>query len=1126
MNNRYKKVHILLVLAGFLLFGSSFCFSSNLVEWGYMDVDSKKITSYNFVTIAVGGYHSLALKSDGSIVGWDGNNYNQAAPPAGNDFIAIAAGGEHSLALKSDGSMVGWGNNDDGQATPPVGNDYTVIAAGDHHSLALKSDGSIVGWGANYEGEATPPTGNNYVAIAAGWYHSLALKSDGSIVGWGSNSYGLRTPPSGNNYVAIAAGLFHNLALRSDGSIVGWGSNEYGQATPPEGHDYIAIAAGGFYGLALKSDGSIVGWGRNNSGQTISPPGNSYVAIGAGYDHNLALRSDGSIIGWGSRVILSEDRDYIDISDGLSCRLALRADGSIVGWGRNTIGQATPPAGNNYVAIAAGDQHGLALKSDKGIVGWGDNRYGQSTPPTNKYYVAIAAGGDHSLGLNYFNGVDGWGNNDYGQITFPVPGFIGYISIAAGEDHTLALKSDGTIFGCGKNNYGQATPPAGNNYVAVAAGGDHSLALKSNGSIAGWGWNCAGQATPPAGNDYVAIAAGGRHSLALKSDGSIVGWGHNDYGQATPPAGHNYVAIAAGLYHSLALKNGLAVLMPNGAEIWNSGTTRSIQWKKFGYINMPEVKIEYSINNGQEWNYIDTAANTGSYNWLVPEVNSYQCLVRISDASDSSKSDTSNNLFTILNIISQVPNEYPSIWAAINEAHAGDKIIVATGRYRENINFGGKNIILTSIDPTDSSVVEATIIAGGGVDTTVRFSGAESSECELRGFTITGGSGPGLDGAGINGVNTLAGISYCYITGNTAANKGGGMKGVSGSISNCRIVGNTSGDLGGGLAGCMGTISNCIIAGNTAKNVGGGLNNCDGAIVNCTIANNSALAGGGVKDCDGAITNCIIWGNGSIAINNSTAPTYSCYPGASGGGNIASDPCLVDAANGDYHVRGDSPCIDAGDPSSDFSREPEPDGGRINMGAYGNTQEATSKGDLALAEYNLMGKNRIDRTLFDYVYKVRLANHGAEALCNIGLELLDASSNVTIMDPAVGFDMIEAGESAISGDSFTIRVDRSQAVNVATISWRANYEACPGGASATQVFTSNIVLESEDNPGGGQLAGDITGDGEVDLKDLARLAGQWLGAPVNPSADIAPEPGGDGVVNLRDFDALAESWEQ
>ncbi|HMX29772.1 MAG TPA: RCC1 domain-containing protein, partial [Blastocatellia bacterium] len=58
---------------------------------------------------------------------------------------AIAAGDFHSLALKSDGTVVAWGNNVSGQTTIPGGlSNVTAIAAGDFHSLALKSDGTVV----------------------------------------------------------------------------------------------------------------------------------------------------------------------------------------------------------------------------------------------------------------------------------------------------------------------------------------------------------------------------------------------------------------------------------------------------------------------------------------------------------------------------------------------------------------------------------------------------------------------------------------------------------------------------------------------------------------------------------------------------------------------------------------------------------------------------------------------------------------------------------------------------------------------------------------------------------------------------------------------------------------------
>ena len=206
----------------------------------------------DFVAIAAGAYHSLALRAEGSIIGWGYNNYGQALPPAGNDFVAIAAAGDHSLALKADGSIVGWGNNTSGQATPPVGNDFVAIAAGGWHSLALKSDGSIVGWGYNSYGQATPPPGNDFVAIAAGEFHSLALKADGSIVGWGDDSFGLAAPPMGNDFIGIAAGAYHGLAMQTDGSIVGWGDDFFSQATPPAGSGFIAISAGYYYSLALK----------------------------------------------------------------------------------------------------------------------------------------------------------------------------------------------------------------------------------------------------------------------------------------------------------------------------------------------------------------------------------------------------------------------------------------------------------------------------------------------------------------------------------------------------------------------------------------------------------------------------------------------------------------------------------------------------------------------------------------------------------------------------------------------------------------------------------------------------------------------------------------------------------
>ena len=62
------------------------------------------------------------------------------------------------------------------------------------------------------------------------------------------------------------------------------------------------------------------------------------------------------------------------------------------------------------------------------------------------------------------------------------------------------------------------------------------------------------------------------------------------------------------------------------------------------------------------------------------------------------------------------------------------------------------------------------------------------------------------------------------------------------------------------------------------------------------------------------------------------------YDGLTPGvGALTSNPDFADAS---LHLNADSPAIDAGDPASPYSNEPAPNGGRINMGAYGNTTSA------------------------------------------------------------------------------------------------------------------------------------------------------------------------------------------
>ena len=121
-------------------------------------------------------------------------------------MIAIATGEVHTLALKSDGSVVAWGLNDFGQTSVPAGlTGVTAISVGATHSVALKSDDNVVAWGNNGHGETDVPVGlSNVTAIAAGYFHTVAMTADLSV------SYG-------NQAVAQASGP-RTLEIRNSGT--------------------------------------------------------------------------------------------------------------------------------------------------------------------------------------------------------------------------------------------------------------------------------------------------------------------------------------------------------------------------------------------------------------------------------------------------------------------------------------------------------------------------------------------------------------------------------------------------------------------------------------------------------------------------------------------------------------------------------------------------------------------------------------------------------------------------------------------------------------------------------------------------------------------------------------------
>jgi len=269
---------------------------------------------------------------------------------------------------------------------------------------------------------------------------------------------------------------------------------------------------------------------------------------------------------------------------------------------------------------------------------------------------------------------------------------------------------------------------------------------------------------------------------------------------------------------------------------------------------------------------------------------------------------------------------FTTIQAAIDAAADGDTIIVRDGTYT------GPGNTLRSENGPHRCIVDA--------DTAGRcfsFTSGEGADTVLEGFTITGGRG---SGAGVYCVDSSPVIKNNVIVENWALSVGAYCNG--GGIycerSSALIVNNT-----------------IVENGTTGERIGCGSSTWGGR-------------GGGVYIVDSpvTITNCIIRGNiadeGNPQVFGSPSIRYSNVEGGfPGDGNIDEDPLFADPFHFDFHLLSSygrwtehgwvadeesSPCIDAGDPASDYLREPGGNGERVNMGAYGNTPQASRGGYL------------------------------------------------------------------------------------------------------------------------------------------------------------------------------------
>ena len=260
-----------------------------------------------------------------------------------SQIIQVSSGGYHTLALTSDGIVLSTGSNKDGQRDTRGWDRVSKIAAGIEHTVALRQDGTVYAAGRNTEGQCNVGNWRDIIDIDTQHWHTIGLKSDGTVVAAGTDSYGATDVAGFRNIVALSAGEYHNLLLDNNGRVYASGSNIYGESDVSGWSDITAVDAGYNHSVGLGRNHRVVAAGRNNCGQCDVGNWRDIVAISAGGKHTVGLRSDGTVVAVGSNEFgqcnVSGWRNVVYISAGYSATIAVTADGEVLATGWNEYGQ-------------------------------------------------------------------------------------------------------------------------------------------------------------------------------------------------------------------------------------------------------------------------------------------------------------------------------------------------------------------------------------------------------------------------------------------------------------------------------------------------------------------------------------------------------------------------------------------------------------------------------------------------------------------------------------------------------------------------------------------------------------------------------------------------------------------
>lgn len=468
----------------------------------------QNLTNPKSISVSINNF-GCVVTNDGNIVCFGNNDTGQCSVPSGLTAAnQVSCGYDHTVALLTDGSIIGWGATALGtglngtqviqQQISSAGLTATKVEAGAQHALALLSNGDVVAWGRNESAQLSDPnvywTWPKYPGFPSTWgggyntqgnslyqyYQDRSSIYDGSARLYRCASATLNKRGDGCESPNASGLTAHWLwtsggatmspaSLLASGLTLGW---EFKTGAP---YDYQ-------FSRATTNDPTSINYGGGGwtaaSGVTsaLGTSAKKYTDISAGRSHNLLLATDGKIELWGLNF-------YYNVSGSGNHSADSRQDcpdgncfkrtgsgsgkydailGQTIAYGDNTweTVKSFKTTSNSVYKIGTSYYGNIVLKPDGTVFAWDRNDCGECTNlslPAGVTFAFVNGAYRHNLGI----GIDGslaisgcWYNDQVDGISAPYVPYVGsnkYVWAGGSKDWSMAQLNDGSVIAWGRS---------------------------------------------------------------------------------------------------------------------------------------------------------------------------------------------------------------------------------------------------------------------------------------------------------------------------------------------------------------------------------------------------------------------------------------------------------------------------------------------------------------------------------------------------------------------------------------------------------------------------------------------------------------------------------------------------